>query len=324
MGEPIDAELLREFEAGLDPRRPELSRMPARIIGYGEISTIFEIAHPALAGYAFKRMPLFRSVDEMSRYETLYEEYDRLIRETIHIEVPESLTVRVLPERGNLIVYIAQRRLPSASIGNQLLHHLDDDAIGILVSCLLKEMKRVWRFNGAGSGVRIGFDGQISNWALRGYDGSVKPRIGDDAAFYYFDTSTPLMTRDGVEQLDPELFLRSAPSFLVWLIRWLFLEDVMTRYYDFHLVAVDLIANFYKEQRPDLVGPLVDRVNDFFRNDAPELAVAAVTEKEVRAYYREDAMIWRLYLALRRFDRFLHRAVLRKPYVYILPGRIKR
>ena len=56
---------------------------------------------------------------------------------------------------------------------------------------------------------------------------------------------------DGVEQLDPELFLRSAPSFLVWLLRLLFLKDVVDRYYDFHLVAVDLIANFYKEQMRD-------------------------------------------------------------------------
>jgi hypothetical protein len=30
----------------------------------------------------------------------------------------------------------------------------------------------------------------------------------------------------------------------VWLIRLLFLEGVMTRYYDLHRVVVDLIANF--------------------------------------------------------------------------------
>jgi hypothetical protein len=52
--------------------------------------------------------------------------------------------------------------------------------------------------------------------------------------------------------------------------------------------------------------------------------VKPITEKEVRSYYREDAMIWRLYLALRRFDRFLHTKILHKPYVYILPGKIKR
>ena len=31
-------------------------------------------------------------------------------------------------------------------------------------------------------------------------------------------------------------------------------------------------------------------------------------------------MIWIVFLALRRFDRWLHKYILRKPYVYILPA----
>ena len=34
-------------------------------------------------------------------------------------------------------------------------------------------------------------------------------------------------------------------------------------------------------------------------------------------------MIWRLYLALRKMDRFLHLRMLRKPCVYIIPGKLK-
>ena len=37
---------------------------------------------------------------------------------------------------------------------------------------------------------------------------------------------------EGAEQLNAELFLRSAPSFLAWILRLLFLEDVVDRYYD--------------------------------------------------------------------------------------------
>jgi len=98
----------------------------------------------------------------------------------------------------------------------------------------------------------------------------------------------------------------------------------MTRYYDFHLVAVDVIANFYKEQRPDLIPELVDSVNRFFAAEAKELGMAPVTQKEVRSYYKQDAMIWRIYLNLRKLDRFLYTRILHKPYVYILPGKIKR
>jgi hypothetical protein len=44
----------------------------------------------------------------------------------------------------------------------------------------------------------------------------------------------------------------------------------------------------------------------------------------VRAYYREDALIWSLYLSMRKVDRFLRRRVLGRAYPYILPEAIKR
>ena len=43
----------------------------------------------------------------------------------------------------------------------------------------------------------------------------------------------------------------------------------------------------------------------------------------MRAYYREDAWIWRLYLAFKKVDRALHR-LLGKDYPYILPEKIAR
>ena len=45
--------------------------------------------------------------------------------------------------------------------------------------------------------------------------------------------------------------------------------------------------------------------------------------KEIQAYYRQDAWIWRFYLAFRRIDRYLHR-LLGKDYPYVLPGKTKR
>lgn len=128
----------------------------------------------------------------------------------------------------------------------------------------------------------------------------------------------------GIDAMDAELFLRSAPSFLVWILRLLFLEDVVNLYYDFHRVAVDLVANFYKEQRPDLIPEVIGVVNDFFTYEASGLDVEPVTEKEVRSYYREDALIWSLYLSMRRLDRLIRTRLLRQEYPYILPGKIKR
>ena len=60
----INADLINRFEHGLNPKAPEKSLIPARILGYGEISTIFEILHEDQQGLAFKRMPIFLSIDK--------------------------------------------------------------------------------------------------------------------------------------------------------------------------------------------------------------------------------------------------------------------
>ena len=98
----------------------------------------------------------------------------------------------------------------------------------------------------------------------------------------------------------------------------------MTRYYDFHRVSVDIIANFYKEQKPELVPSLVWEVNRFFKEETPEFHIKEISEKEVEAYYKQDKLIWRVFLALRRLDRFLQAKILRRDYPYILPGHIQR
>ena len=141
---------------------------------------------------------------------------------------------------------------------------------------------------------------------------------------YYIDTSTPLIRISAKEQLEPDLFLRSAPSFLVWLIRAFFLQGVLDRYYDLHLVVVDLIANLHKEQRPDLIRDFIDAANSFFVHEASDLRINPITVGEVNSYYREDAFIWRLFLALRRLDRNIRTYILKRPYPYILPGKIRR
>ena len=213
--------------------------------------------------------------------------------------------------------------LAPESIGDKAIHILSRDDTVRLVRQVLRELAKLWEFNARKGPFELGIDGQISNWSVAGFDGA-NPRLGEEIELLYFDTSTPLYRVDGVDQLDPELFLRSAPSFLAWLLRWLFLEDVVTRYFDFHLVVIDLIGNFHKEQMPELIPRLIEEANDFFAGEAADLEVAPITEKEVRSYYREDALIWILYLNMRKVDRFLRTRILRKGYPYILPGKIKR
>jgi hypothetical protein len=319
----IDVDLLNRFEHGLNPKTPEKSLIPARILGYGEISTIFEILHEDQRGLAFKRMPIFLSTDEMDRYEAMFIRYNKLLSEEIGIMVPGYSTARVYPKTGNMVVYIIQEKLPPESLCHRLLGRLDTASLKTLFLVILRHMLKVWRFNAKGDTIVMGLDGQLSNWALKDLN-PADPSVTQDAELYYIDTSTPLIRISGKEQLEPELFLRSAPSFLVWLIRAFFLQGVLDRYYDFHLVVVDLIANLHKEQRPDLIRDFINAANSFFVHEASDLRINPITENEVNSYYREDAFIWRLFLALRRLDRIISTYILKRPYPYILPGKIRR
>ena len=319
----IEIELLKDFESGLDPEHPEQSKIPAKVLGYGEISTIFEIDTPATRDFACKRMPIFQSREEIEHYARIYNDYNNLLQKEIGINVPDFGFVWFAAADSKIVAFDLQRKLPAESIGNRAIHMMDTDNTRTLFFCVLRELMKVWSFNQAHPARALGIDGQISNWSIAGFSAE-NPRITSDTKLLYIDTSTPMMKKNAVEQLDPELFLRSAPSFLRWLIRWLFLEGVMTRYYDARLVTTDLIANFYKEQRPELVPLLVAAANDFYRTEGSKLGLAPFTEKDVSAYYREDKTIWIVFLALRRFDRWLHKHILRKPYVYILPGKIRR
>ena len=322
-GIEVDIEILAEFERSLDPRHPERSRIPARVLGYGEISTVFEIQAQGMEGYAFKRLPIFKDRDEIPPYLASYEEYNRVLREDIGISLPAYGHADFVSDSGRPVFYIIQKQLPADSIANQAIHTLPDGEVDALVRLVLGELKKVWDFNREHDGLEVAIDGQISNWSIVSFDPG-SPRVGEDTRFLYMDTSTPLFRVEGREQLDPELFLRSAPSFLVWMIRLFFLEDVMTRYYDFRLVAIDLIANFYKEQRAELIPRLVETANDFFAQEAAYLGIEPISEKDIASYYREDRIIWALYLALRKLDRFLHTRLMRREYPYILPGKIKR
>ncbi|MHB8896562.1 MAG: DUF6206 family protein [Candidatus Geothermincolia bacterium] len=319
----IDLDLLREFELNLDPRHPDRSEIPARVLGYGEISTVFEIGSGSQVNIAYKRMPVFEKESELEAYRWIFREYNRLLASEVGLNLPRFGYGAVDGKDGRPVMFLAQEKLDAASIGSAVIHAVSEDDAVRLVTQVLKQLARVWDFNAQQDEVEIGIDGQISNWAVKGYD-PAGPRLPGEMELVYLDTSTPFMRLAGVEQLDPELFLRSAPSFMVWVLRMLFLEDVMTRYYDFHLVAVDIVANFYKEQLPGMIPWLVEATNDFFENEVPELGIEPITAAEVKSYYREDAIIWRLYLSMRRTDRFLRTRLARKGYPYILPGKIKR
>ncbi len=55
----VDLQLLARFEAGLDTRRPEHGAVPARVLDYGELSTVLIIGGKAAPALVYKRLPYF-------------------------------------------------------------------------------------------------------------------------------------------------------------------------------------------------------------------------------------------------------------------------
>lgn len=322
-GYEVDFELLQAFENGLDSIHPENSRVSCRVLGYGEISTVFEILADKMGGLAFKRMSIFETMGELDTYLVTYIEYCRILVEEIGLKLPEHGYAAFINQNGRPIFYIIQEKLFAPGIGNNAIHDLERGDTLKLFESVLRESFKVWEYSIRYQELEVGIDGQVSNWIINDFE-SRKQALGEAVSLSYIDTSTPFMRIRGVEQMDPELFLRSAPSFLAWILRIFFLDEVVNRYYDFRKVTIDLLANCYKEQKPELVPDLIPLANTFFETEAIHLKLEPIQEKEVRDYYKEDALIWSLYLSMRRIDRFLHRYVLRRNYPYLLPGRIKR
>lgn len=325
-----DRELIERFEATFDPAHPEGGAIPAKVVGYGEMSTIISFDAPECAGLVFKRMALFETDDEAREYETIYRSYNDALSD-LGLKLPQWGLIKVASEWGP-VLYLTQEMLDPESIGHKLIHTASlDDSLAMIAS-VLGEIRKVFAHNaslpgsGSGSGemqhgVEFGLDSQISNWSLK--DPGAQP--------IYLDTSTPLMRVEGVEQLDAELFLRICPQSMQWVIRRYFLQDVLDRYYVLRLVLTDLLANLFKEQRGSLVPPALDLVNDFLgeQADSAEFACSAVDLRpieiaSVKSYYRQDMPIWWLFLNMRRAERLWRTKVLRGSYRSILPGRTRR
>lgn len=315
----VDLDLLERFERGLDPLHPERSQIPAQVLGYGEISTVLAIGEGDLA---YKRMPMFANEGEITAYAAALDAYLARLKDA-GLAVTPSTLVPLQQRCGNRrVAYLVEPRLPAHAVGNAVVRTLAPAEAQRLLEAVLGELLKVYRYNRQQAGAwALGIDGQISNWVVEDLppQGGLPPEV----VLHYFDVNTPLVRRNGVELLDTELFLRSAPAFLRWVLRVFFLHDVVDRYYDLRRVVVDLIANLYKEGRADLIPGWLETANRFLAEEAAADGIRAVEAREVSAYYRDDVRIWRLYLGFRRFDRALHRLTGRR-YPYVLPGPIRR
>jgi len=318
----INLDILKKLESSIDTLHPEGGKVPINILGYGEISLVFELVDDP-QNLAYKRIPIFDTENQVKRHIWAYNEYNRILINEVGLNLPEYDVAWFKDEEDKIKFYCVQEKISSESVGNRIIHELNAEDINTLIILAMREMKKVWLYNKNHETIDLGLDGQISNFAVIGYNPN-NPKIEENTKLIYFDTSTPMFRKNGVEAMDAELFLKSTPSFLRFLVKAAFLEEVVDRYYDWRLVSIDLIANFFKEQRPELIPGIINQVNKFFKEEAREFNIKPITFEEVQKYYKNDKMIWVIFQNARKIDRYLKTKLFKKKYDFYLPGKIKR
>lgn len=325
-----DTDLYKQFVK--DFTRLYREELKLKILGYGEISTVMQTMHGSIINKSFskiditeydwvwKRMPPIDTLDDVMALQRVYHEYREILTEKIDIHVPQQ-QFRYFKSNGWYTVYAGQKKVNPQMVGNTLVKRLDERNAVALFNKILAELKKWYLFNKNDTNLKVGIDGQISNWVLISVDGALN-YVGENDSLLYIDTSTPLYRVGGVEQLNAELFLKNTPWFLRAIIRALFLQEVLDRYYDVRSVVIDCIANLYKEKREDLIPAFIKAANYFF--SSLDESIQPLTLEEIAKYYKSDAFIWRLFQFARRVDKFVTETIFRKKYMYRLPEKIER
>ncbi|MCG6949300.1 MAG: DUF6206 family protein [Acidobacteria bacterium] len=287
---------LDELENRVDQALSSGDESAIEVLGYGEISCVLAWRREG-DGLAAKRLPLFDTDARFARYTEAFGNY---------LEALDHAGLQVVPSRlattpaanGQIAAWCLQPLLDPKALAPEWLRTADDNGARRLLGRIADHVV-------SAVGPTLGLDGQLSNWAV--VDGEAR----------YFDVTTPMM-RDahGHEVLDTDLFLASLPFALRGLVRRFLLHTILDKYYDPRGVLVDLLGNLIKEGADARLSLGLEVVNS---NVEP-----AVTETEVRRYYREDALMWELLQLFRRVDRAWQRRIRRRQYPFLLPGKVKR
>jgi hypothetical protein len=266
------------------------------VLGYGEISLVLSWP-PGGGRFACKRLPPFRSRERLDAYRATLDDYLKALG-AAGVRVVETEMRAVELHDGSVAGYVVQPMLPADHLATTTLRLADPEAGHPLIEAVASAAA-------AAVGPHLGLDAQLANWT---WD-------GDELT--YFDVSTPLIwSPEGDSQLDLDLLADAYPAILRWPLRRFVAPGILDTYRDLRKVYLDLAGNLLKELLEGWLPAFLDRFNAHL--DEP------LTEDEVRRHYRSDARLWAALLRIRRLDRAWRRRVRRRPYPFLLPGRIDR
>jgi hypothetical protein len=287
---------LRELESEVDRALATGDASPLEVVGYGEITLVVMWTVDGRT-VACKRLPGIAGDAAFVAYRDCVASYIARLAER-GVVVPDTVVEAVPRRDGTVTAYCVQPVLAASSLLPNLLQGAGPDQEREVVAALVERI--------AGCiDSRLGLDAQLSNWAWDG-DG-----------LRFLDISTPFVRDEhGRESFDVELHLASVPWALRGAVRRFALGAILDKYYDRRGALLDLAGNLHKERLARMVPDVLEAAN--------RVVAPAITAAEAARYYRDDARMWGLLQRLRRADRWWQRTVRRRPYPFLLPGRIKR
>jgi hypothetical protein len=265
------------------------------ILGYGEISLV--LAWPREAHrFACKRLPPFRDHERFETYRETLADYVEALR-AAGLRVVET-EMRAVDHRDGMVAgYVVQPLLPSEQLAPAVVRRSDPEAGHPLVKALAAAVERT-------VSPSLGLDAQLSNWTWSGGE------------LTYLDVSTPLIWCEGRSRLDLDLLADAYPAILRWPLRHFVAPGILETYRERRKVYLDFAGNLLKEGLDPWLPRFLEAINRHISKP--------LSEEEVRRYYRSDKRLWAALLVTRRLDRAWRRRVRRRPYPFLLPGRIER
>lgn len=259
------------------------------VVGFGEISVAlgWPTADPR---YVCKRLPPFDSPD-FARYESLIERYVTGLRGR-GVSVVDTW-VRAVPRGEQRVAYLVQPMLAAETLGDRVLAATKPDAEHPFLSAVLDAVATVTD--------RLSLDAQVTNWSWDG-DRSV-----------LLDVGTPLMwDTTGRSELDIGPFLAMIPRPVRPLVRR-DMTALLERWRTPRGVALDLIANLYREGHEPWVEPALAAANRRLGTSRNPLQAA-----DARRLFDDDRKTWPRLKRLQVIQRAWRTRVRRRPYEFFI------
>lgn len=260
-------------------------RSKLNVIGFGEISVA--LGYPAADPHVVcKRSPPM-SAKQLDAYTLLVGRYIDELADAGVLVAPT--TVMSVVRSDSHIAYLVQPLLDSSTLGHKVLAAAEPDADHPFVAALADTIQVATD--------QLSVDAQVTNWSW----------TGDTLTL--IDVGTPFMwDRDGELLLDMTPLTRMLPA----PVRGVVSRDVVKivdRWQTPRGVALDIVANLYREGLDDWVDPMVEGLGR---------TTGAIDKAEAHKLYVEDGKTFPRIKKLQLIERAWRRSVRRRPYDFFV------